>query len=95
VASALDKQKISNVSLAETASLPTLPAGPNRAVNILLGLFLAGFVSLGACAGAEFMRNTVHTPRELETASKYPVLATTPLHRLTGSESDERSSNDI
>lgn len=93
VAAALDKQKISNVSLAETAALPVSPAGPNRPLHLLLGLFLAGFVSIGACIGAEFMRDNVQTPRELENISKYPVLATTPLHRLAGGEQDERPSD--
>lgn len=93
VASALDKQKISNVSLAETASLPALPAGPNRPLHLLLGLFLASFLSLGACVGAEFMRDTVHTPRELETITNYPVLATAPLHKLAGSGSATGSIN--
>lgn len=82
IADALDKQKISNVSFAESASLPMLPAGPNRPLHLLLGLFLAGFLGLGACVSAEFMRDTVHTPRELEAIGGYPVLATTPYQAL-------------
>lgn len=90
IAAALDKQKISNVALAETASLPALPAGPNRPLHLLLGLFLAGFLSLGACVGAEFMRDTVHTPRELEAIGNYPVLATTPFHQPADKDQNRR-----
>lgn len=78
IADALDKQKISNVSIAETATAPNLPASPNRPLYLSLGLFLAGFVSIGAGIGAELMRNSIHTPRELETFIEYPVLATIP-----------------
>lgn len=88
IADELDKQKISNVSFAETASVPMLPAGPNRPMYLMLGLFLAGFLSLGACVSAEFMRDTVHTPRELEAIATFPVLATTPYQRLASREQD-------
>lgn len=81
IANALDEQKITNVSIAEAATISHLPAGPNRRVNLLLGLFLAGFVSLGSAVGVEFLRDTVRTPRELETISGYPTLATVPRNR--------------
>lgn len=83
VTAALDKQKISNVSIAETPSTPSLPSSPNRKLNLLLGLFLAGFLGVSSAVGAEFLRDTVHTPRELEAISKYPVLATIPHQNLS------------
>lgn len=82
IAAALDKQKISNVSIAENPSVPSLPVSPNRKLNLLLGLFLAAFLSLGTGVGAEFLRDTVNTPRELENISRYPVLATVPYRAL-------------
>ena len=90
VTDALDKQKISNVSIAETPSAPSLPSSPNRRLNLLLGLFLAGFLGLGSAIGAEFLRDTVHTPRELEAISNYPVLATVPYCNLKSGNDWER-----
>ncbi len=87
ITAALDKQKISNVSIAETPSAPSLPSSPNRKLNLLLGLFLAAFLGLGSGIGAEFLRDTVHTPRELEGISRFPVLATVP-QRMLSSEDD-------
>lgn len=78
ITAALDKQKISNVSIAENPSIPGLPSSPNRKMNLVLGLFLAGFLGLGSGIGAEFLRDVVHTPQELEAMSEYPVLATVP-----------------
>jgi uncharacterized protein involved in exopolysaccharide biosynthesis len=76
VTAALDKQKISNVSIAETPSISSLPSGPNRKLNLLLGLFLAAFLGVGSGLGAEFLRDTVHTSRHVEVVNKYPILAT-------------------
>ena len=86
ITAALDKQKISNVSIAETPSAPSLPSGPNRKLNLLLGLFLAAFLGLGSGIGSEFLRNTVYTPRELEGISRYPVLATVPYQALSSKD---------
>ena len=86
IASALDKQKISNVSIAENPSVPNLPSGPNRKLNLLLGLFLAAFLGLGIGVGAEFLRDTVHASHELESISQYPVLATVPYRALGSRE---------
>jgi uncharacterized protein involved in exopolysaccharide biosynthesis len=86
ITAALDKQKISNVSIAETPTAPSLPSSPNRKLNLLLGLFLAGFLGLGSGIGAEFLRDTVYTPCELEGISKYPVLATVPYQALSSGD---------
>jgi capsular polysaccharide biosynthesis protein len=41
-----------------------------------LGIFLALFVSMGAVIFAELLRDTIHTPRELEVLAGIPVIAT-------------------
>ncbi|CAN5802436.1 exopolysaccharide transport family protein [soil metagenome] len=78
IADALDEQKITNVSIAEAPTTLRLPSKPNRPLNLALGLFLAGFVSLGSVFCFEFFRDTVHTPRELESFTGLTVLATVP-----------------
>jgi uncharacterized protein involved in exopolysaccharide biosynthesis len=74
----LDQNKITNVSLAEIPVQPQLPARPNRPLNLMLGLFLAVLVSVGSVITAEFFRENVETPRELELLSGSQVLATIP-----------------
>ena len=78
IADELDQNKITNVSLAEAPSQPQLPAKPNRPLNLFLGLVLGALVSVGSVVAAEFLRQNVATPRELEILSGSPVLATIP-----------------
>jgi len=76
IADELDQKKITNVSLAETPLVQRAPARPNRRVMLGLGIFLALFVSMGAVIFAELLRDTIHTPRELEVLAGIPVIAT-------------------
>ncbi|MEK6279129.1 MAG: Wzz/FepE/Etk N-terminal domain-containing protein [Acidobacteriota bacterium] len=74
----LDLNKITNVSIAESAVESQLPARPNRALNIVLGIFLGALLSIGTVFIAEMMRDTVLTPGELETLTGRNVLASLP-----------------
>ncbi|HXD31023.1 MAG TPA: Wzz/FepE/Etk N-terminal domain-containing protein [Pyrinomonadaceae bacterium] len=76
IADELDQKKITNVSLAETPVVQRAPSKPNRRLMLALGLFMAAFVSMSAVILAELVRDTVHTPRELETLAGVPVIAT-------------------
>lgn len=71
----LDQNKITNVSVAEAPFQPQLPIRPNRLMNLLLGVFLGALLSLGSVFIAEFLRDTVLTPRELEVLTGKTVLA--------------------
>ena len=79
----LDENKITNVSVAEAPVQPSIPVRPNRPVNLLLGLFLGVMLSLGSVVVAEFMRDTVLTPHELEALTGRPVLASLPRNAET------------
>ena len=72
----MDQKKITNVALAETPIVQRAPVKPNRLLTLALGIFLAFFVSLSAVFVAELLRDTVHTPRELELLAGIPVIAT-------------------
>jgi uncharacterized protein involved in exopolysaccharide biosynthesis len=74
----LDQNKITNVSVAEAPMRPQLPARPNRPMNLVLGVFLGVLLSLGGVVIAEFLRDTVLTPHELEVLTGMPVLVSVP-----------------
>jgi hypothetical protein len=74
----LDQNKITNVSVAEAPMRPQLPVRPNRPMNLLLGLFLGGLLSISGVVVAEFLRDTVLTPQELEGLTGRAVLACLP-----------------
>jgi uncharacterized protein involved in exopolysaccharide biosynthesis len=78
IADELDRQKITNVSIAEAPAVPRIPSSPNRPLNLVLGIFVAGVLSVGAVFSAEMLGDTVHTPRQLEALTGSTVLATVP-----------------
>src|SRR5882762_9755133 len=78
IADELDRQKITNVSIAEAPTVPRIPSSPNRPLNLLLGVFVATFLSLGTVFSAEMLGGTVHTARQLEALTGATVLATVP-----------------
>ncbi len=47
-------------------------------MNLLLGIVLAAFLSLGSVFSAEMLSDAVYTPRQLEGLTGAPVLATVP-----------------
>lgn len=76
----LDKKKISNVSLLEAPTVPRIPFKTNRSLTILLGLGMGLLLGFGCAVIAEFFRETVHTPRELEALTGIPVVGTLSLN---------------
>ena len=81
IADQLDQNKITNVSVAEAPVPSQLPVRPNRALNLVLGIFLGAMVSIGSVIAAEFIREDIQSPRELEVLTGLPVLATVPHER--------------
>jgi len=78
IADELDRQKITNVSIAETPAPAQIPTSPNRPLNLILGVVLAGFVSFAAIFSAELLDDRVYSPRQLESMTGRSVLATVP-----------------
>ena len=74
----LDRQKITNVSIAEAPAVPLIPSSPNRSLNLGLGILVAAVLSLGTVFSVEMLGDTVHTPRQLEALTGSTVLATVP-----------------
>lgn len=78
IADELDRQKITNVSIAEAPTAAQLPSAPNRPVNFLLGLVLAAFLSFASVFSLELLNQRVYSPRQLEALTGATVLATVP-----------------
>jgi uncharacterized protein involved in exopolysaccharide biosynthesis len=89
IADSMDDRGLMNVVVAEQPTLSYLPAGPKRLTNAVLGMVTGLFLGLCAVYLAEAGRNTIATPRELEAASRYLVLATLPIISLLAAESSE------
>lgn len=85
IAGEMDQNKITNVALAEKPLAQRTPASPNRRLILGLGFFLALLVSVTVLLLAEFVRDTVHTPRELELVAEVPVIASFRFQPATGS----------
>jgi uncharacterized protein involved in exopolysaccharide biosynthesis len=76
IADAMDERGLMNVVVAQQPTWSYSPARPKPLLNAMLGVVTALFLGLCAVYVAEAGRNTVATPRELDAASRYPVLAT-------------------
>ena len=85
---ALDKQKISNVSIAEAPTVPQTSNKSSRLMTLVLGSFLGLMIGCGAAYASELLRETFISPQELESFTGYPVLATLPLQKIQMNEFD-------
>jgi uncharacterized protein involved in exopolysaccharide biosynthesis len=74
---ALDQRRIANVAIAVPAVTPILPKYSPYQV-MFLGLFAAGFVSIAAAYGMEYLDPSFRTPQEVSETLNIPVLATMP-----------------
>lgn len=75
IGEAMDKQKISNVAIAEAPRVPELPE-PRLTAASGAALVLGNALILLAALLLGHARRTVYTPRELESFTGLPVLAT-------------------
>ena len=78
IADALDRERIVNVAIAEAATVPALPAHPQWAVTLLLGIVLAGLVSSGLAFAVAYFDPSLRTPDELQRVLRVRVLAVLP-----------------
>ncbi len=75
---AMDEHKLLNIAVAQQATISYAPVKPRKALTLALGSLTALFAGLCLVYFAEAGRSTVATPRELESLSRYPILATVP-----------------
>jgi capsular exopolysaccharide synthesis family protein len=68
----------SNIRVVDPAMVPTTPARPAKARNIMLS-FLVGLIGgIGLALLREYLDNTVKTPDDIETLARLPSLAVVP-----------------
>lgn len=74
---ALDERRIGNVAIAVPPTEPVLP-DKSPVLFLLVGLFLAVFVSTGTAFVAEYLDPSLRTPSEVVEVLRIPVLASVP-----------------
>ncbi len=77
ISDALDRKRILNVSVAESAAVPSLPVS-SPSVLILAGGVLALIVSMGSAFGVDYLNPSFRTPDEVIRYLDVPVLAALP-----------------
>jgi uncharacterized protein involved in exopolysaccharide biosynthesis len=77
VASALDKDRFANVTIAQQAIVPALPAF-SPMLGMVLAFFMAGMVSVGSAFAAEVLNDSIRTPDEVTKYLEVPVFASIP-----------------
>jgi polysaccharide biosynthesis protein PslE len=78
ISDAMDQQKISNVSLVQSATPPISPVSPRVTLNLALGLFLGLFGGITMAFFIEHMDDSLEKPEDVEELLDLPVLASIP-----------------
>jgi uncharacterized protein involved in exopolysaccharide biosynthesis len=78
---ALEVGKISNISLVQPATYPVKPVRPRKMLNLVLGLFLGMFGSVGLAFFSEYMDHTFKKPEDVEERLQLPTMASIPASR--------------
>ncbi len=76
----MDQQHWLNLAIIQSPTLSFIPSHPRPLRDLFLGLITSLFMAIVVVFAAETLRGTVATPREVESVSQYPVLATIPFN---------------
>jgi len=88
---ALEMDRISNISIVQDPTFVATPVGPNRTLNIAIGILLGIFGALGAAVAGEMMDQSIRTAKDvkqqlgLDTIITIPELAMASMPRLGAS----------
>jgi uncharacterized protein involved in exopolysaccharide biosynthesis len=78
ISDAMDKEKITGVSVIEPASSPLIPASPNKRLNLALAAFLGSFGGLGLAFFLEYVTGSQYRKETLDPDSPLPALTAMP-----------------
>jgi capsular exopolysaccharide synthesis family protein len=92
---ALDREKISNISVVQPATLPTLPVSQRRTLKLALGILVGILGGIGLAFLFEHIDHSIKTPTEVEEKLRLPTLASIPRVRVnrihpTGTRIEQR-----
>jgi len=71
---ALEMEEISNIKIVQAPIVPNEAIKPRAKINLILGLMLALFASLGLAFFAEYFDHSLQRPEQIEDALDIPVL---------------------
>jgi uncharacterized protein involved in exopolysaccharide biosynthesis len=75
ISDAMDKEKITGVSMIEPARPPVTPASPNKRLNLTLAAFLGSFGGLGLAFFLEYLTGSQRRKKMLAPEPQLPALA--------------------
>ena len=79
---ALEREKISNISVVQPATFPTLPVSQRKSLKLALGLLVGILGGIGLTFFFEYIDHTIRTPEEVEEKLLLPTLASIPCVRV-------------
>lgn len=82
ISSALDADKVSNVSVVQPATLPLHPARPNKRLNLAFGIVLGLALGLGWAFTINYFDDSLKTNEDIERRLGVPVLAAVSLEEF-------------
>ncbi len=78
ISTQLDLDKVSNLSIIQSATMPMKPTRPNKALNLALGFFVALFGGISLVFVLEYLDDSLKTKEEVEERLGLYVLASVP-----------------
>ncbi len=76
---ALERERISNISVVQEPTLPADPFSPQKALNLALGLLIALFGGIGVAFVAEYFDHLIRMPADVDAKLGLRTLVTIPL----------------
>lgn len=73
-----EAQKISNIRIIETATVPTSPTSPKPTITLVLAIVFGGVLAIGVVILLEVMDNTLKNSTEVEALLELPLLSVLP-----------------
>lgn len=77
----MNKKKIANISVVQTAATPSEPISPRKGLNGILAIVFGAASGLGAAFFSEHTAQGMSTPESAEKHLQLPVLATIPMRK--------------
>ena len=82
ISDAMDKKRMTNVTLMDAARPPLKPISPKVLLNIVLAIFLGVFGGVGLGFFTEYLDDSLEKPEDVEKLLQLPVLASVPDFKL-------------